>query len=784
MKTLNLKGPYAIAVILTILMLAFIPVVDSPQGVETHDPLVPIQPAARETSLVVPTRAGNATNQTNQTDHFGHGLDEDYPNYGTPIFVEENQTKLVVEKYVGNITITGNGKVRIISPVEINGIIKIYENGTLEIKGTEVTIRPPPIQVNDNVIHVKDTGKLFVKNKATLTVLPQPVRQLDPYDRTNASFIETDDDSRVEITDSTFNAHLPRDVVPEEERVTGGTLLVTGNSHWQVDGSNLNAFLNYTIVHDEDTNDTYAILERWFWMSSQMFGTVRIENSTCTLAEPGQTMFKPTNGIFILINSTVYGNVRPETIATFYVADSEISHVNDQPGYATIHEAMEFNDHTKGKVVRTKLYGDLKLGWSSVNDFLGKAGNSVELIDCDIYPSMISAYANTTFIMRNCRIHNETVHFDISDNVYLCLDRTDVGELGIETGIHHALVAIPENVTINLIDATLGRLACMDEGGIYNIKIEDGAEIKTFDTYSSDKFVDKIINVTLTNDSKVKFTNTKSGEINVILRNNGVPSGTYADTLTYYTRWIKDGQVTINGEPVAGAEVVLTVDGTPITTMTDEEGMYSILYDSDVEAGGTASKTVGPQVDLVISYLGFEKTEQLDTRSDHTTPADWEDVSPPDISGIAFTPEAFNQKTYITIESTIVDGGIGHIQTAILQYRTGDGAWTNVTMFNTEGDTFKAVLPRMDIGEQVEFRIVAIDALGNSQASSTEQFMIASEVIYVGVGFAALLLIIIVIAVFAAIVVSGKRSKYLKRRFTGEAKVSSKSFGTQPKGGA
>ena len=199
------------------------------------------------------------------------GVTLDNPSYGEEqIILTGSEVKVISRGRLGNITLSGDASLKILDEVIINGMVKISGNATMNLTGALVTIEPPPIGVHDNVMRIWDQGSLNIMKGSTMKVYPQPVVQVDRYKRNNASFIEVDDYGRILVEDSTFTAVLPGDAVPEEERVTGGTILITGYGEFISRRSRLNAYLNYS-VHSDGISE-FVIMERWFWMSIQTFG--------------------------------------------------------------------------------------------------------------------------------------------------------------------------------------------------------------------------------------------------------------------------------------------------------------------------------------------------------------------------------------------------------------------------------------------------------------------------------------------------------------------------------
>ncbi|MGA1821963.1 MAG: hypothetical protein ACMUIG_05495 [Thermoplasmatota archaeon] len=723
-------------------------------------------------SLFSTTASAASADRTNTssapTRSTGAPLTTDYPRYGEDVVNASGEDSFALQPGLyGNITVTGNATVKVLGSIEVNGVIRISGTGTLDSRAAEVVINPPPIGRDENVIRVWESGTILIQKGSTFTVNPQPVTKIERMDRNNASFIEVDDDGRIIVQDSIFTAKLPGDVVPEDTRVTGGTILITGQGSFICERSSLNAYLNFTEYHDATINSTYVIMERWFFMSSQRYGLIRIENSTCTLHEPGQTIFKPTNGQIIIRNSTVYGNVRPETISKFHIADSVIHSVNDQIGYATIHEAIELNDNAVGIVERTILYGYVKLGWSSTNEFLGKADPEVRFIDCTFETDRFECFANTTVTLTRCRFANESLVFEISDRSRLHLISTDLDLLVIECGMHQKLVAITEDIRIAMDGSRISMLQSMERDVVFNLDLRNGSSIDLFRVHFDQSYQNKTVKAVISSGSLIHFENASSADVEVVLRNSDPPTGIRNENFTTLKRYVVSGIVTLNGEPIPDVPVSVLAEEVIDTTFTDSRGIYSIDYDTDVDVGEEASLRLPDTLKLTALHLGLNYTTEFISRSDNLLDVPLIDLEPPTISNITWSPGSFNHKKYIVVDAVIIDNGTGVVSDVLIQYRINGRSWTNQTMFNIGGDRYETVLPRFDIGDRVEIRITASDSQGNKRTSNIEQFRISRELINGGFIAATLLLVVMLIAVIVSLIVSSKRRIYLGRRFKG-----------------
>ncbi|MGA1793355.1 MAG: hypothetical protein ACMUHM_05345 [Thermoplasmatota archaeon] len=695
------------------------------------------------------------------------GITIDYPSYHPDqIILSGNEERILGRGTYGNITLSGNSTLKVLGTVVINGIVKVSDNAVMNVTGSEMDIKPPPIGVNDNVMRVWGSSRINIIKGSRFRVFPQPVTKVDRYKRNNASFIEVDDHARVLVEDSIFTGILPGDVVPEEERVTGGTILITGYSEFVSRRSTLNAYLNYSI-HD-DGSSVFVILERWFWMSIQRFGTILVEDSTATLHEPGQTLFKPTNGRIILRNSTIYGNVRPETIATFEISNCEIYNVADQIGYATIHEALELNDHASGIITNTRIYGDVKTGWSSTNEFLGKANNDVVYRNCTFDSEKILSYSNTSMLMDHCVIVRDDTSIEITDNSVLELVDTDLKTLVVECGIHPKLVAIPENVTLILDRSNIEYIFNPDPDVVFNFHLKNGSHIGLFNMHFSGEFQNKKAKIILEEGSIIGFNNTRSGTVELILRNTELPPTEFGDEFTIIERCLLEGKVNLNGEHLEGATLMFDIGDNITEAKSDMFGRFRFEYDTRVTRGTDVLLEIPDSGNITSRYLGLERMMPIDLYNDNSIVLDLEDSTHPLISETDWNPKNFDQQKYITVSAVITDEGSNVVSSAILQYKRSGGAWANVTMFNVEGATFEGVIPRSKIGQRVDFRIIAVDGVGNVAVSPEHSLEIGGEFIIAGWSLLAVVILIAIVSAFIGIFTRVRNRGFIKAEFRGE----------------
>ncbi len=90
------------------------------------------------------------------------------------------------------------------------------------------------------------------------------------------------------------------------------------------------------------------------------------------------------------------------------------------------------------------------------------------------------------------------------------------------------------------------------------------------------------------------------------------------------------------------------------------------------------------------------------------------DTTPPVIDTPVQTPEIADDWEAVTISVNVTDADTGiPPEGVILSYRKNGGAWNNVTMSKTNGDTYEEVIPGSPAGTQVEYIIIAHDYANN-----------------------------------------------------------------------
>jgi hypothetical protein len=90
------------------------------------------------------------------------------------------------------------------------------------------------------------------------------------------------------------------------------------------------------------------------------------------------------------------------------------------------------------------------------------------------------------------------------------------------------------------------------------------------------------------------------------------------------------------------------------------------------------------------------------------------DNTPPNIGPSVQTPQIPDFDDAVTVSVNVTDAATGvRPDGVILSYRTNGGAWNNVTMSKTTGDTYEGIIPALPAGTHVEYMIIAYDYANN-----------------------------------------------------------------------
>jgi hypothetical protein len=305
----------------------------------------------------------------------------------------------------------------------------------------------------------------------------------------------------------------------------------------------------------------------------------------------------------------------------------------------------------------------------------------------------------------------------------------------------------------------------------FNFHLKNGSRIDLFQMHFNEEFENKRARIILEGGSSIGLNNTESGVVELILRNSDPPDHKLGSEITVKERYLAEGTVTLNGYVLAGARVSLPLGNDTIETVSGPDGSYRFEYTARTSVESDVIQEVPHSTEISVEYLGFVFNMDLDPYRDNDIPVDFGDLSPPTIESISQDPVNFNQQKYITISSVITDEGSEVVSEVILYYRRPGGEWENTTMFNVEGDTYRGILPRSKIGETYEFRIVAVDGVGNIVESEKETVEIGGEFLIAGWIMIVLLVLLVSTASAVKIVRWVRNRNYLRRDFNGERRT-------------
>jgi hypothetical protein len=358
------------------------------------------------------------------------------------ITLHDNSSILVQGKYDGidktdrvifnrRISLSGDSEFHLRNlRTELRSPIKLENNCSMTVLQDCYVTWNPNIDLGqyEPLLNLSGTSELTIDNSKFYVNPPNWRWNPDEHARYDANYLYSEGNSEVYVHRSHFSVILPGNVIEEYLHVTGGTILVTGSSKWSFLDSTVYGELNYTqflwneeegeyeeISHYVDPgpgNDSYVKFTRWFWLSSQMDGSVYIESCPeVRLAEPGQVFFKPTSGFFTLKDSDLYGIVQPETIAKVDIESSNLEYVNNQKGWVELglDYPMKIFDSVSGRIANSTLVGNMEIGWSSMNTNLGLAKVDLVMENNEV-TGHIHCYANTKLeLIDNDLAHGEVI---------------------------------------------------------------------------------------------------------------------------------------------------------------------------------------------------------------------------------------------------------------------------------------------------------------------------------------------------------------------------------------
>jgi len=121
------------------------------------------------------------------------------------------------------------------------------------------------------------------------------------------------------------------------------------------------------------------------------------------------------------------------------------------------------------------------------------------------------------------------------------------------------------------------------------------------------------------------------------------------------------------------------------------------------------------------------------------------DTTAPTISNVDYSPRIPTAEDQVTVTASVVDTESG-VSFVALFYSANAGAWHIVSMSNTSGSTYSAVIPKLSSGTVVQFKVLSQDNAGNAAWSSVVSYTVTAYVSSMGVLFFILVLVIIVVS--------------------------------------
>jgi hypothetical protein len=221
--------------------------------------------------------------------------------------------------------------------------------------------------------------------------------------------------------------------------------------------------------------------------------------------------------------------------------------------------------------------------------------------------------------------------------------------------------------------------------------------------------------------------------------------------------------VELNGQSLPNATVLVTGENVDMTLPTDADGnvVREYTFETITSAG---REGMGKNGQLSVTHFGLEASETIELDSNNQVTLALEDATPPTVSDVSYTPSMFTLKKSIFVRAKVEDTGIRSLESVHISYRVDGGGWHNVTMVETEPGVYEGTIPKQNMVD-LEFKVVAVDVLGNAEESSTESVDVGSdeEILML------LLLAIIVFVILIVIVITLKNrstiSKYLRDKY-------------------
>jgi len=665
------------------------------------------------------------------------------------ITLDLNRTKTITgDKIYGEIILRDNAVLNIENAnLEITGLIDISGDALISIKGSTVVMESPDLPRDKPLINISGNAHFFIEN-SDVTINPFP---FDPTiygdDDTwltehgsYAPFILSDDDSRVTIVDrSVFTVHLPSKVIPEyyQEQlyITAGTILLAGRSSWSVGNSKMDAYLHSYYCENNDSHVT-----RWFWLSMQGDSFLKLDHSEATLKEctlDRKTIFKPTQGIVEILDSTVTGEVLIETVSKVKIANSTF-HVPPLEGMTNeLNFPIIIMDRTNTVMTNSKIYGNIEIGWSSAIQGYGRAASTVLMERCTVKGNM-TGYTTATISLIETTMEKGEVW--ISDNTTLNVKDCDLPYIGIWMGHHEVLWNIPEKVVINLLDSSVDEVNVLPKvAPLYPPTFIDAAlktpinislSLRTSDIGELNLSSDASFDMLVTDNSNIdSFTEPERGIFNTTVIEAATPEIPAGTVITHIKKRL-DVTTTLNDEPLEGVEVTISYkDENILVGRSDKNGtLSSLVYDRYTT--GSTTKVWEYYYKVELRYLTLRKTENVLLLEDSWVyPIDynWIDTSGPEIADIEHSPAGWNAMKPVSIRSSVKDDGVGVVRNVTLMYKVNDGKWRYNKMYDLGDGTYECVIPQQGFYSRVEYIVIATDAVGNKQYSPRKTYDVGDD---------------------------------------------------------
>ena len=666
-----------------------------------------------------------------------------------PIEIVSNDTMTISgDKRCGEIHLRDGASLNIENAVlVVAGAITISDDAQFNIRDSTVTIESPDLARNVSLINLSGNGKILIDN-SKVTINPFPFDPMSHEDReawliehgSYVPFILSDDNSKVTITDnSVLSVQLPSKVIPEyiqEQRyITAGTILLAGQSSWSVSNSQLDAYLHTYVCEENDTH-----LTRWFWLSMQGDSFFKIDHSTATLKEctpHEKTLFKPTQGIMEILDSTVTGEVLIETVSDVRIINSTL----ELPDLEGIDEHTDFPvmiyDHSTVFMKDSIVDGNMGVGWSSAIQGYGKAASTAILEGCTIKGNM-TGYTTATISLTGTKLENGGLR--VSDNVTLNIVDSDITDIEVWMGHHEVLWNIPEKVKISLTDSSLDTLAVLPKiAPLYPPTfIEKALKIPiNISVTLRNSMIGKVnissnasFDLLLVDDSDIgRFIDPERGNYNITIFNAKSPKISQG-SVTLHNKKLLDISVKINGESLPDVPIEITYENDEVIRgSTDENGKFSTLVYYEFTRD-SSKETWDHYYKVEMNYLNLGKVKNIlleDSEWVYNIEQDWEDKSAPVIEDITHTPTSWNAFKSVYVHASAEDKGVGVIKNLTLMFKVNKGKWHYIKMYDLGNNRYECRIPQQGFGSEVKYRIIATDAVGNRRYSPLRKYDVGEE---------------------------------------------------------